>query len=65
MNGWKPISQAPKTGESVILSNGRFVWVGHWYKLGQPPRFTDDSSIVVSHKNPTHYMELPQPPKQD
>lgn len=64
--GWKPIETAPKDGGRILLLFGNTVADGFWWKA------YDDWSvhpgrheIPVFQDGPTHWMPLPEAPKQE
>ena len=75
MSEWKPIETAPKDGTDVIL-----LWKGSvefgWYNVQRNPKFGEwsfyfsgSAAYSASNRdpncpNPTHWMPLPDPPKE-
>jgi hypothetical protein len=60
-SGWLPISQAPKDGRTYLLWDSD----GHPYLGGYSPTegswWSDDGESPL---HPTHFMYLPEPPKE-
>lgn len=56
--GWRPISEAPLTGDSVMLWAAEQHIIGHWLRGMEQ---WEDSEGNVLH--PTHFMPLPAPPE--
>lgn len=74
MSEWKPIESAPKDGKPFLMCNAGGVFVGHYcgrYQSGYVPENPWHSSMLnhwhlpreTRHTAPTHWMELPEPPK--
>lgn len=74
---WQPIETAPKDGTQVLLCDGMWgPWVGWWgthdgapdnwwfVDLALPKTPDNLNSWVVGH-GPTHWMPLPDPPKEE
>lgn len=59
--GWLPIESAPKTGESVLLANGKAVWEDEWYS---PLRCWAECALDGTRQGevPTHWRPKPHPP---
>jgi len=76
LNGWQPIETAPKNGARIILANKREVDIAHWSSsvwISQKQEdgtcgawcvfdCRSDSEAFVA---PTHWMPLPQLPKEE
>jgi hypothetical protein len=72
---WQPIETAPKDGTWILVTGGDigYNWDGdtipavttaQWhYKSWQMAWF--DSGCLGEYDNPTHWMPLPQPPKDN
>lgn len=60
---WQPIETAPKDGTSILLFEppelGRFV--GYW----NTPRQAFAAVLSVKERQPTHWMPLPHPPRDE
>ena len=68
---WLPIESAPKNDKAILLTDGKAVYRGNYYddKYAKTPRpywdvglnrSTDNRSVNI-----THWMPLPQPPKDE
>jgi len=63
---WRPISEAPRDGEIIIMygksRHAAFdtVGTGHWYRPGK--RFVWDNYLGDEPRPPTHWQPLPEPP---
>jgi len=75
LTAWRPISEAPKDGNPIILGYSDFGGLssaeGYW--MGDPKRnywgetgwFESSEEVFHTHpSSPTHYMPLPEPPGQ-
>ena len=71
---WKPIETAPKTGESILAYfpleglSSRFPrrCIVYWSDSQRDWIFSGRAASGYSEGyNPTHWMPLPEPPKQD
>ena len=67
VGGWRPIETAPKDGTNILLREGSDVSQGGW--LTGMAQGTEDEHYagwwsVNCFDNPTHWMPLPQPPKE-
>lgn len=63
-NKWQPIETAPKDGTNILVyseSIGRMI---AWYKFNNYP-FGDWVNLRFDIISPTHWMPLPEPPKED
>jgi hypothetical protein len=76
---WQPIETAPKDGEEVILRHGSRVGSACWVEW--PATYEPDGCLIdeggeswsIGHdgdswddeKAPTHWMPLPEPPKEE
>lgn len=60
MNKWQPIETAPKDIGAIIGSNGQWVLAMRWATNGMAWTSEYHRSAVV----PTHWMPLPEPPKE-
>jgi hypothetical protein len=60
-DAWQPIDTAPRDGKQIVLSDGRNVGFGHWYRL--QARFVWDAQIGAR-KYPTYWQPLPAAPKE-
>ena len=64
---WQPIENAPKDGEIIIITNGRWVEVTHWSVTDdQYPWVMLDPAIGINGRmedSPTHFQPLPPAPK--
>lgn len=77
MTEWKPIETAPKDGTKIDLwVRGKRIPDAYWIKSSDDPEFADwavktyDSHLCETvdsfvYSEPTHWMPLPEPPKQD
>ena len=59
-SGWQPIENAPKDIGAIIGSNGQWVLAMRWATNGMTWTSEYHRSAVV----PTHWMPLPNPPKE-
>jgi hypothetical protein len=50
---WQPIKTAPKDGEAIFLSDGKYITVGWWA----------GDAFVSPKPSPTHWMPLMERPK--
>lgn len=57
---WQPIETAPKDIGAIIGSNGQWVLAMRWATNGMAWTSEYHRSAVV----PTHWMPLPNPPKE-
>lgn len=73
MSEWRPIETAPKNGESVMVSDGANVgessWInGRWVQTSCGTSAWegegDRGGLADLDIAPTHWMPLPDPPKQ-
>lgn len=73
--GWRPISEAPRDGTRILVTNGFGVWFAEWRPVAPSGfRFADPwFSTMLNHnhisekhrhKAPTHWQPLPEPPKE-
>jgi hypothetical protein len=64
-NGWRPISEAPKDGSSIIAWDGADIEKIHFYKRDKAwvVDLSCDSEYGWTDVFPTHWMPLPEPPK--
>ena len=60
MTDWQPIETAPKDIGAIIGSNGQWVLAMRWATNGMTWTSEYHRSAVV----PTHWMPLPNPPKE-
>ena len=66
MSKWQPIETAPKDGTRVILNDSLHTQIGFYstaLDCGECLGWVNDEGIVSL--NPTHWMPLPEPPKED
>ena len=76
MGEWQPIETAPKDGTPVLFANydamclltgAPHVWAGRYDKLGgeDDELMMHECSYAATNENgdPTHWMPLPNPPK--
>lgn len=69
-SGWQPISEAPKDGTSVLLSDGKQVTYGGWISAADQGAEPGEEHLIaagwwsvdLSDNNPTHFLPLPSPP---
>jgi hypothetical protein len=62
-DGWQPIERAPKDGTRVLVANSEYAWIEiAWWE--QPNWIYGDSDYGSCDCSPTHWMNLPEPPKQ-
>ena len=65
---WQPIDTAPRTGEAVLLwwKYSREPFIGRWGEIkGQKGWCCDgDHHLPKQQKQCTHWMPLPEPPKE-
>lgn len=64
MSKWQPIETAPKDGTNILVyseSIGRMI---AWYKFNNYP-FGDWFNLRFDIISPTHWMPLPEPPKEE
>lgn len=63
MTNWKPISSAPRDGE-ILVSNGKDVVIASY---GFDRWNSDDWEHFdpLTDNQPTHWAELPEPPKDE
>jgi hypothetical protein len=67
MSEWKPIDEAPKDGTVILLGYvpnwrlDRRVYEGRWND--EQSTWTAVNGFIV-HNSATHWMPLPQPPKE-
>ena len=59
---WRPISEAKRTGEEMLLGNVEFGYVasGFWDRSRQ-----EWAGPGIDEPHPTHYQPLPAPPEQE
>lgn len=73
--GWQPIETAPKDGTKVLLTNGSWVETARWANCDE--RFEGENwqwllvdcedgyyNVTAEPNEPTHWMPLPEPPKE-
>ena len=66
MSKWQPISTAPKDGTRILIANAKAVatagWENSiwWSKCGG---WSDDDDLTAA-EPPTHWMPLPDVPKE-
>lgn len=75
MSEWKGIESAPRDGKRILLW-GPGVWIGYWDENAAQGDGKDDSPgwqifrcdmdewYSFCMDNPTHWMPLPEPPKE-
>jgi hypothetical protein len=71
MTQWQPIETAPKDGTEFLVSNGSSIGFASYWGDGKihshfastKQSFFGDGSCVLL-RDPTHWMPLPQPPKE-
>lgn len=66
---WQPIETAPKTQANkrpnyVLISDGKYVFVGYRHEPNYPgdPEWCDEHGEFVE-PQPTHWQPRPEPPK--
>ena len=67
MTEWQPIETAPKNGELILLSPAfdRPYAIGRWaWEYGDGLWFMDSVGTLCGIWKPTHWMPLPEPPKE-
>lgn len=57
---WRPIETAPKDGTHVMLFDNDAIKVGLWWEP-----YNDWGPRIALIKNPTHWIPLPTPPKEE
>ena len=62
-NEWQPIETAPKDFNQLILYCGEFICMGRWSEYYK--EWEDDCGIERLRIQPSHWMLLPEPPKQE
>lgn len=79
MQGWRPISEAPKDGSTMLLFQDGVIETGEWYVGTYPDEFilrpdgAYDKQPGIKREGywncnecqmPTHFLPLPQPPTE-
>jgi hypothetical protein len=62
---WQPIETAPKYGESILLGNADEVAEGFWTGKKWVLVGGDYWNVRAFYNQPTHWMPLPEPPKEE
>lgn len=69
--GWMPIETAPKKGKILLVAPWLMkddpptqVAYGRWYSGDKPCWVYDGYSFSTPNHQPTHWMPLPEPPKE-
>ena len=70
MSEWRPIKTAPEDGTMVLVCDGRHIWISARMigKFAGPsvrgmPTTGHDWYIDFGAQHPTHWQQLPPPPK--
>lgn len=68
MSEWQPIETAPKDGTRIVLATSDTAYAGRWAEsqyIGMWWMSGDYVAAFSKMNPPTHWMPLPQPPKED
>ena len=62
MMEWQPIETAPKGARYIWISDGKRSMIGYFSEMFKQWETLDGPRTVI--RNPTHWMPLPDPPKE-
>lgn len=62
--GWQPIETAPKDGTPVLVWDGSDAMVSYWSNVTGLDGDGEWHTWALCAEQPTHWMPLPQPPKE-
>lgn len=62
MSDWQPIDTAPENGILLLWEPSHVPYVGYRSIHGDGWTVVSNSRITPSQCNPSHWMELPEPP---